>query len=582
MAEKDSTAPETAQILLGKLRALAEANELATFQEWETLQKQWSATLRTDEENTLFETLGAPLRERFAAEAAHDAEVREKAENLIGELAALCEKKDVETLRLRKAEIEKAVAGLGRLPREYAKRYREYRRRASEMLALFFDTLDFARWESYTLKLDICKELETLGEATGPALVAAAKKLQELRAKWKTLGSVPKEKLDESNSRYLELTRSLQHRIDEYFSGRRQMQKEAAAAKAALCEEIESLRDSTDWRTVSDRIKQMQTQWKELPRCGSAENELFTRFHTAADAFFSARAAFYAGIEAKYAEAEKGRLALIAEAEALAPGDVRAAKALREKFNASPNAGREEIKLRKKFDEIMDKFFAQRREEFSRRDAEAEALVTEWTTLLDHPVENAGRAREIAEKLRATAPRRIFDEVKKLQRDFSDALAAEEERRRRDAREKTVRAADEWMTIYVDVRAGKSVETLPDIPETLSRIAPFARLVSAAAAGDADAAQKAEKQLRAAQKEAENILESLENAAGCKPEKPLDLAAELQAAILGNSGFGGDPPKKNRDFSRDFAAFEAILWLDPENRSALRERFEKVKKLLAE
>ena len=56
-------------------------------------------------------------------------------------------------------------------------------------------------------------------------LAAAGKKLNELREMWKNLGSVPKEKSEEINPRYLELTRKLQHKVDEFFARKRQMQK---------------------------------------------------------------------------------------------------------------------------------------------------------------------------------------------------------------------------------------------------------------------------------------------------------------------------------------------------------------------
>ncbi len=575
MAENNLTAPETAQLLLKKLQSLADANELATAQEYEKIKAQWDALPHDDTEKLLFSALGDPLAARFAADAEKEKQRSAEADALTAKLAALCDANDMEKLHAGKLEIEKAITALGHLPREAAKRYQEVYRRASEMLSMHFATLDYARWESYTLKLDICKELEKLNALSGADLPGAAKKLQELRAKWKTLGSVPKEKLDESNQKYLELTRSLQHKIDEYFSGRRQAQKESASVKEQLCAEAEALQNSTDWRASAERIKAMQSQWKTLPHCGNAEGELFKRFHTAADAFFKARSAFYSELESKYAAAVKEREALIAEAQNLQ--DVRAAKALREKYKTGQHAGREEIRLQKLFDAAMSHFFDQRHEEFAKRDAESEALLTELKTLAADPIANQRRAAEIAGEFRKIANRRTFDAERKAKLEFDAALAKAQRERAAKAHEESAAAHDLWLKLYLDFCAGNPVEA-PAIPE-LPKIAPMAKNIAAAIQGDGAARQKVDRALQSARNEAEKLLAELESAAGCGEEKPLDLAAELQAAIIGNSGFGNARDEK-KDYARVIATYEAILWLEPAAKAELQPRFEQVKLLL--
>ncbi len=578
MAENELTAPETAQTLLKKLQSLVAANELATAKEYEKIKALWDAAPRAEAENAQFSALGGPLAARFAAEAEKEKEIVEKLDAFTAQLAALCEENDMEKLRTGRAEIEKSVAGLGRLPREAAKRYQEIHRKAGEMLSLHFDTLDYARWESYTLKVVICKELEQLLDVDDNMLPDASQYLQEVRAKWKTLGSVPKEKLEESNQKYLELTRKLQHRIDEYFSKRRQAQKEAAAAKTQLCDEVEALQNSTDWRATSDKIKAMQAQWKTLPHCGNQERELFQRFHAAADAFFQARSVFYRELESKYAAAVKERESLISEAQNLQ--DVRAAKALREKYKAGQHAGREEIRLQKLFDEAMEKFFSRRQEEFAKRDAESASLIAELKEITADPLNHQHRAAEIAESLRRIANRHTFDAERKAKQEFDAALAKAQKERVAKVHEESAAARDAWLKLYLDFRAGNAV-TPPEISETLPKIAPMAKNIAAAISGDAAAKEKVDQTLQAARKEAEKILAELENAAGCAETKPLDLAAELQAAIIGNSGFGG-ARKEKKDYKREIAAFEAILWLEPDVRQGLQTRFDEVKSRLAQ
>ena len=125
---------------------------------------------------------------------------------LADELKSLTEAEDIAPLHDRKPEIEKAYAELGKVPHAAAMRYQDAHRKASTRLAQHYETLDLARWESYTLKLDLCSELERLNAVADAELGKAAKTLNELRDKWKSLGSVPKEKNDEINPVYLELS----------------------------------------------------------------------------------------------------------------------------------------------------------------------------------------------------------------------------------------------------------------------------------------------------------------------------------------------------------------------------------------
>ena len=120
-------------------------------------------------------------------------------------------------------------------------------------------------------------------------LPKAARALHELREKWKNLGGVPKVKNEEINTRYLEATRALQHRVDEYFAQRRQEQKQAALTKQGLCEQAAKLADSTEWNVTSEAFKTLQAAWKTIPHAGAAENTLYANFRASADKFFGAR-----------------------------------------------------------------------------------------------------------------------------------------------------------------------------------------------------------------------------------------------------------------------------------------------------
>ena len=146
--------------LAAETEQLLAAGELVTLNEIIALEK------RITDLNGSPELLAqlAPVKERLQVEAEAERAAAEAVIALAGELTALTEQEDIAPLHDRKPEIEKAFAAIGNAPRQAVSRYQEAFRKAATRLAQHYETLDLARWESYTLKLDICNELEKLNE----------------------------------------------------------------------------------------------------------------------------------------------------------------------------------------------------------------------------------------------------------------------------------------------------------------------------------------------------------------------------------------------------------------------------------
>ena len=531
--------------LIANLKALIAAGELATYRELELLDKQLASGDISPEVAAEYQTLAAPLRERLLAEENEAQAIISEAEKINNELSELLAAGDIEALRERKGALEEKFHSLGIVPKNLASTFRELQRKASIAIAQHFETLDLARWESYTLKLDICNEIDKMLEMKEQEMPKCASTLQELRKKWKALGSVPKEKSEEINTRYLESSRALQNRIDSFFTAKHQAQKESLAAKTSLCEEIALLAGSTDWKATAEKIKAMQTSWKELPHCGKQESELFAKFHAAADQFFSARKAFYQEKEKFFADAARQRQALIDRAKNLELRDFKAAKELREEFRNAPRAGKEEENYRRLFDAAMDDFFARRKEFFDQLDSEYRESIEALKKACEHPLEEKKAAAEIIAKLRTEQFKRHSDEIEKTIRHFESLKADAEKSFRLDQESHRRQVISELIALYLDLKAGKQIE-LPAPPvemDECAKVKNFRTLLEKAVSGDESAAQKLDDLISAGNRDAEKALAELEEIAGIgKKEKTLDLAAELQAAILGNSGIGSGKP----------------------------------------
>jgi len=531
--------------LKNEASALAAAGELATLRELEQLEKKFRRFSAENpgaarEAEAEFAKL-SPLRERLLAEAEQEKMLTEQADKLTAELVALTEAEDIAPLHDGKAKIEEAYAQLGKVPAAAARRYSEAHRQASVRLARHYETLDLARWESYTRKLDLCKMLEELNALPESGMAGAAKRLHEIREQWKTLGSVPREKSDEINPRYLELTRSLQHKVDEFFSRRRQEQKLAAAEKQKLCDRAAELASSTDWGASAEAFKEMQKQWKELPGAGASEHELFGKFRASADAFFAARSAVFEERNKKFREAAAAREALISAAEKLTPGDIREAKRLREAHMNGPRAGREEGELRRRFDAAMESFFSSRKDDFARKEASARELIAELGRLAADPLAGQGRAREIREEFRKLACRATAAEERAALDAFGKALEAAGQRRKESLFDLLRPLAGRLASALDDPGAELPGETEL---EPFPKLRTAARCIAALRAGEASARERLDKCLASARAEHERIIAALEKLGGAAKEEPLSLAAELEAAILGNFAAGEAAARK--------------------------------------
>ncbi|WP_448629369.1 DUF349 domain-containing protein [Cellulomonas soli] len=103
----------------------------------------------------------------------------------------------------------------------------------------------------------------------------------------------------------------------------------AKSAKAALVEEAERLRTSTDWGATAGAYRDLMAQWKASGRASRSDDDaLWARFRAAQDAFFAARDAASAATDTEFRANLEVKEALLTEAEALLPiADLNAAKA---------------------------------------------------------------------------------------------------------------------------------------------------------------------------------------------------------------------------------------------------------------
>ncbi|MFE7407599.1 DUF349 domain-containing protein [Isoptericola sp. NPDC057559] len=114
-----------------------------------------------------------------------------------------------------------------------------------------------------------------------------------------------------------------------FFADLEQRNSAAKAEKEKLVAEAEALRDHTDWGATAAAYRDLMARWKAAGRASRKDDDaLWAKFRAAQDAFFGARDAENAAIDAEYGQNLVVKEALLVEAEALLPvTDLAAAKA---------------------------------------------------------------------------------------------------------------------------------------------------------------------------------------------------------------------------------------------------------------
>ncbi|MCW2856109.1 MAG: hypothetical protein JWR52_1724 [Marmoricola sp.] len=94
--------------------------------------------------------------------------------------------------------------------------------------------------------------------------------------------------------------------------------EESRARKTSIVAEAEKIAAGTDWRNGANRLRDLLTEWKELPRLEkSADDELWHRFSSSRTTYTRARKAHFAVVSEQRDSARVVKERLVKEAEAL-------------------------------------------------------------------------------------------------------------------------------------------------------------------------------------------------------------------------------------------------------------------------
>ena len=198
-----------------------------------------------------------------------------------------------------------------------------------------FEDLRSKEEENLTLKTALCEKVEEISKLenkTASDWEKRSKEIIDIQNQWKTIGFAPQKMNVKIFERFRAACDDFFGRKSEFFKEMKQAYAANIEKKKALVEKAQALADSTDWKVTSDKLINLQKEWKTIgvvPK--KIGDQLWHDFLNACNKFFEARNATNAGARNEERENLEKKRSIIEQIKALVAD---AANATREKVQA--------------------------------------------------------------------------------------------------------------------------------------------------------------------------------------------------------------------------------------------------------
>jgi len=162
-----------------------------------------------------------------------------------------------------------------------------------------FEGLRAREEDNLARKTALCEKVEAIAAEENKGSADWERHTQEilaLQAEWKTIGFAPQKMNVKIFERFRAACDDFFGRKAEHFRGLKDQFRENADKKRALIEKAKALQDSTEWKSTSDKLINLQKEWKTIGAVPKKlGDQLWEEFLGACNKFFEARNAAGAG-----------------------------------------------------------------------------------------------------------------------------------------------------------------------------------------------------------------------------------------------------------------------------------------------
>jgi len=186
---------------------------------------------------------------------------------------------------------------------------------------------------------------------------------RELEEKWKSLGKLGKKEnsIAWQNLRYS--LDNLYQKKNDFYKNRKKDFKDVIVKRTAICEKTEALKEDTNWRETTQKIIQLQEDWKDAgfsPK--KITDKLWKRFKSACNVFFDSKKAHFKKMEDAKEENLKAKQNILKEVEKFLPSsngkeDSKTLISFSKEWRKCGLVPRDKQGIEKDFEKIMNKHF---------------------------------------------------------------------------------------------------------------------------------------------------------------------------------------------------------------------------------
>jgi Domain of Unknown Function (DUF349) len=304
----------------------ARQEDLAEREARERSRAEEEAAARVRAEADAAEAARKEAERREAHEAADRArrEALARVNHLLARVEPLALNPDVSLKAADRAlrDVRAAAASIPPLPSrqdfdEVSRRLKAVQAALTDKAHELRNAAEWRQWANAGVQEQLCVRMEALRTVEDPEAVAA--EVRSLQQQWKDAADVPRAQADALWRRFKAAHDEAWSKCEAYFAAQAAERAQNLAKKVALCEKAESLADSTHWVETADAIKALQVEWKAIgPVSRGREKQIWDRFRSACDTFFTRRHQDLAERKANWAANFAKKEALVVKAEALA------------------------------------------------------------------------------------------------------------------------------------------------------------------------------------------------------------------------------------------------------------------------
>lgn len=239
-----------------------------------------------------------------------------------------------------------------------------------------FEELRSQEEENLNKKTELCEKVEEIAKIENKGSndwEKHTKEIIEIQKEWKTIGFAPQKMNVKIFERFRAACDDFFGRKAEYFKSMKSRFAENAEKKKVLVEQAQALKDSTDWKSTSDKLVALQKEWKTIGMVPKKlGDQLWNDFLGACNHFFEARNAANAGTRnEEHANLQKKR-DIIEQLKALlenAVDDVQEkVQELVDSYNEIGHVPyKEKDKLYKEYHDTLDKLYKELNVSIARR-----------------------------------------------------------------------------------------------------------------------------------------------------------------------------------------------------------------------